>query len=158
MKALRALIATDGSPAAVDAARTAMSILPEDTVPVLLHVQEPAPVPGATAGGFEGPLVTPDDAAEMEAEGRLEGEAALTATARALGEVPVPEQITVEGDPGRLAARMAEEVEADLVVVGASRKGLVARALEGSTSTYLVRHAPCPVLVVREGAGDDDDV
>lgn len=37
----------------------------------------------------------------------------------------------------------------DLVVVGARRQGAVRRLLLGSTSEYVLHHAPCSVLVVR---------
>mgnify|MGYP002682369191 CR=1 FL=1 len=54
----------------------------------------------------------------------------------------------VTGDP--LAVLFAEEVEATVVVVGSRGHGAIKRALLGSVSDHLVRHAPCPVLVVRD--------
>ena len=38
----------------------------------------------------------------------------------------------------------------DLVVVGAPRPGLLHRMLPGSVASYLLHHAPCPVVVVPE--------
>jgi nucleotide-binding universal stress UspA family protein len=43
---------------------------------------------------------------------------------------------------------------ARLVVVGNRRRGRTARALLGSTSRALVRHSPCPVIVVNPDAAD----
>ena len=43
----------------------------------------------------------------------------------------------------------AEEVEAGLIVVGSRGRGGVRRALMGSVSDTVVRHAHCPVIVVR---------
>jgi nucleotide-binding universal stress UspA family protein len=46
---------------------------------------------------------------------------------------------------------LAEELEADLIVMGSRGLGGVRRALMGSVSDSVVRHAHCPVLVVRPG-------
>jgi nucleotide-binding universal stress UspA family protein len=45
--------------------------------------------------------------------------------------------------------KTAKEVAADLVVVGATRHGLIERFLIGSVSYEVATHAPCSVLVVR---------
>ena len=53
------------------------------------------------------------------------------------------------GEPWREIVQMASNLRADLVVVGtASQKGL-ARMVLGSVAEKVVRHAGCPVLVVR---------
>ena len=44
---------------------------------------------------------------------------------------------------------LAEELQADLIVMGCRGLGAVRRALMGSVSDSVVRHAHCPVLVVR---------
>jgi len=49
-----------------------------------------------------------------------------------------------------LIVETAREREADLVVVGATERGALGRLL-GSTADRVLRRAPCPVLVVREG-------
>lgn len=43
-----------------------------------------------------------------------------------------------------------EEIEAGLIVLGSRGRGGLRRALMGSVSDSVVRHAHCPVLVVRE--------
>ena len=53
------------------------------------------------------------------------------------------------GEPAKELDRAAEEVDADLVVVGCQRRSALGRALAGSVSAELVRHAHHPVLVVR---------
>ena len=55
----------------------------------------------------------------------------------------------VDGDAREEIVRMAEEWPAELVVVGARGLTPIKRALLGSVSTTVVRHAHCPVLVVR---------
>jgi nucleotide-binding universal stress UspA family protein len=44
---------------------------------------------------------------------------------------------------------MAADVGADVIVVGSHGRGAIERLLLGSVSEQVVRHAPCPVLVVR---------
>ena len=44
---------------------------------------------------------------------------------------------------------VAEEVDAEIVVVGATTKGFAMRALLGSTTTPLMTRAPCSVLIAR---------
>lgn len=55
-------------------------------------------------------------------------------------EVPVSETIV----------KVARERDAQAVVLGAHGHGRAAEVILGSTTRDVVRHAPCPVLVVRE--------
>jgi nucleotide-binding universal stress UspA family protein len=54
------------------------------------------------------------------------------------------------GRPDTAIVEMAEELEAGLIVMGSRGLGGVRRALLGSISDSVVRHAHCPVLVVRQ--------
>lgn len=54
-----------------------------------------------------------------------------------------------EGNPGEAIVDVATSEEVDLVVVGSHGRGSVGRLFIGSVSEHVVRHAPCPVLVVR---------
>jgi nucleotide-binding universal stress UspA family protein len=44
---------------------------------------------------------------------------------------------------------VAEEIEAGLIVMGSTGQGGIRRALLGSVSESVVKHAHCPVLLVR---------
>ena len=44
---------------------------------------------------------------------------------------------------------LAKELQADLIVMGYRGHRGIRRAIEGSISDAVIRHAPCPVLVVR---------
>ena len=44
---------------------------------------------------------------------------------------------------------LAKELRADLIVIGCRGHRGLRRAIEGSVSDGVIRHAPCPVLVVR---------
>jgi nucleotide-binding universal stress UspA family protein len=54
------------------------------------------------------------------------------------------------GRPDAEIVALAEEIGAGLIVMGARGVGGIRRALTGSVSDSVVRHAHCPVLVVRE--------
>ncbi|HET7341891.1 MAG TPA: universal stress protein [Methylomirabilota bacterium] len=58
----------------------------------------------------------------------------------------------VDGDPRAAIVRAAESWPADLVVTGARGLGGIKELLLGSVSLGVVRHAPCPVLVVKGAA------
>ena len=55
------------------------------------------------------------------------------------------------GRPGQEIVALAEELGAGLIVVGGRGLGGMKRALMGSVSDSVVRHASCPVLVARGG-------
>jgi nucleotide-binding universal stress UspA family protein len=54
------------------------------------------------------------------------------------------------GRPDAEIVGLAEELGAGLIVLGSRGLGTLRRALMGSVSDSVVRHAHCPVLVVRE--------
>ena len=54
------------------------------------------------------------------------------------------------GDPGESIVAAAESEAVDLILVGAHTRGALGRLLMGSVSEHVARHAPCPVLIVRE--------
>ncbi len=53
------------------------------------------------------------------------------------------------GDPDKEILRTAEALGVGLIVMGSRGLGALSRALMGSVSDSVVRHAHCPVLVVR---------
>jgi nucleotide-binding universal stress UspA family protein len=68
----------------------------------------------------------------------------------ALGGIPEDvsfESDVVRGDPGNVLVGMACHTD-DLLVIGAGRRGAVARALTCRVSRYCLAHARCPVIAV----------
>ena len=53
------------------------------------------------------------------------------------------------GHPVGTIVDFARRSKADLIIMGSHGRGGVKRALIGSVAERVVRHAPCPVLVVR---------
>ena len=63
----------------------------------------------------------------------------------------VVESYLVTGRPAEAIIDLGEEIDAGLIVVGSRGLGPVQRLVMGSVSDAVVRHAHCPVLVVRGG-------
>ena len=55
-----------------------------------------------------------------------------------------------EGETAAEIVTLAEELEAGLITIGSRGLGGVRRALMGNVSDSVVRHAHCPVMVVRQ--------
>ena len=84
----------------------------------------------------------------------------LDPTAEAKGELEdlrksvshlVPTQTVLRrGEPYREIIRAASELQIDLIILSTHGRSGMARMVLGSTAETVVRHAGCPVLVVRE--------
>ena len=57
--------------------------------------------------------------------------------------------MTWDGEAGESIVDVAEAESADLIVVGTHGRGAVGRLFLGSVSDHVMRHARCPVMVVR---------
>jgi nucleotide-binding universal stress UspA family protein len=84
--------------------------------------------------------------------GRLEAAAAELVLRGRRDHVPTSFLIW-EGDPAESIVEAAQAEGADMIVVGSHGRGTLGRALIGSVSDQVVRHAPCPILVVRSTLG-----
>ena len=54
-----------------------------------------------------------------------------------------------EGDPARTIVDTARQVAPVIIVIGNHGRTGLSRLLMGSVAEYVVRHAPCPVLTVK---------
>jgi nucleotide-binding universal stress UspA family protein len=140
------LIATDGSDISVEAATRGIAMLRPDRKVTLMTVL--GELPGADASGFAGSVYSEEEQRELEASARAEVAAELDRTAEALGGVDA-DRIVEVGDPASAICEIAERIGADVIVIGSHGRGFVQRVVLGSVSEHVVRHAPCPVLVVR---------
>jgi nucleotide-binding universal stress UspA family protein len=120
---------------------------------VLAHVAEVPVAPLAAVGGM-GPriasqpltLATRDE--QEEAGARL-----LEQIAAELGLGDADRRVVV-GFPAERLADLADDEDADLIVVGSRGRGRFKAAFLGSVSNSLVGVARCPVLIVPPGAAE----
>jgi nucleotide-binding universal stress UspA family protein len=139
------LLATDGSEEAQLAATTASDLAQKTNSE--LHVLTVGPdyplyeLPEHPAG-FE----------DVLSENRREAKQMLEQQAKRIEESggTVEETHLREGRTAEEIVEVAEEIGAGLIVIGSRGHGRLRRALLGSVSDAVVRHAHCPVTIVRE--------
>ena len=141
------LLATDGSEEATLAAQTAVDIA--DKTSSELHVV----YVGVLDYGYSSYDV-PDYVYVQQIQENLEQEArkALDTEVervKAAGGRVVEAHLSM-GSPDAEIVKLADDIGAGLIVMGSRGLGGIRRALIGSVSDSVVRHAHCPVLVVRE--------
>jgi nucleotide-binding universal stress UspA family protein len=99
--------------------------------------------------------MTYEEVEAQHGEARAEGRAAADLTAKDLHFLEsAPADIetrVIEGEPGPALCRLAADVGASAVILGSRGRGGLKRAFLGSVSDYVVRNAPCPVIVSRGG-------
>jgi nucleotide-binding universal stress UspA family protein len=149
------LLATDGSTEAELATQTAVDLAKmSDSELHVIHVLDVAPnamlYPEVTdPEGIEmpDPILQEDLQQSSEQRGRELLDAEVDRVRSAGG--TVAQAHLRMGDAPREIVHLAEDVGAGLVVMGSRGHGGIRRALMGSVSDSVVRHAHCPVLVVR---------
>jgi nucleotide-binding universal stress UspA family protein len=147
---MHVLLATDGSQQSLKAARFLGALV------------NPAAIERITVIAVIRPLAAVPFAHELEGEQaaggteafalsfRREAQAAAERVAAELrGKAPRVDTVVRSGSPADEIIRAADEVEADLIVVGGRGKGAVGAILMGSVAHRVLHHALCPVLVTR---------
>src|ERR1041384_6892380 len=67
------------------------------------------------------------------------------------------EAVIVHGDAAAEIVRVAAEREVDLIVISSHGRTGLGRMIFGSTAEAVVRHAKCPVLVVKPPADEEEN-
>jgi nucleotide-binding universal stress UspA family protein len=139
MQAKKIIFPTDFSHCG-DAALAHATSLARDTGATLLivHVEEP---PVAYGGGemyYGVPEPATNDLKEMLAKVKPTDES-----------VPYEHHLIV-GDPASAITRLAEDENADMIVMGTHGRTGLSRLLMGSVAESVVRHASCPVFTYKE--------
>lgn len=147
MKLQTILFATDFSEIASHAFDYALVVARERDA--RLHVLHVAPSGPRGARPY-----APDASLAALAEGyeglASEAERGLVDLARRAGKVATERAMLRGGDPAAEIVAHASRCSADLVVLGTHGRRAMARLVLGSVAAEVVRHAPCPVLGVRQ--------
>ena len=145
------LLATDGSEDAALATSTVIDLCiqtdSELHVVTVAHVEYPEyDIPEA------GDLLTDlHRSLEREAQELLDGQVKKIEEAGGT----VTKAYLRSGRRDREIIALADEIDSGLIVMGSRGLGGVRRALMGSVSDSVVRHAHCPVMVVRKERSDE---
>ena len=62
------------------------------------------------------------------------------------------------GDPKKAILKYAKENEIDIIFIGVTGKGMIDKFFIGSTTQYVVNHATCNVMVVRQYKEGCDEI
>jgi nucleotide-binding universal stress UspA family protein len=142
----KVLLAIDGSQEAGLAAQAATELSKETGSEVHVTYVEPAP---AELIGHH--YYSREIRESILEQARSEAQKFLEARAEQLrseGAKVVDTHLRV-GEPDKEIVRLSEEIGVTLIVMGSRGLGSVRRSLMGSVSDSVVRHAHCPVLVMR---------
>lgn len=144
---ITALLCTDGSELANRAAAKGLAILGPVDQAIVVTVIEPVDLAlGAQVSGFAGSAMSPEEYERGRTAMVESGEAALEGAVTELGLSGARTQL-LEGDAGAVLCDFAQQVDADVIVMGTRGRGGFKRALLGSVSDHVVRNAPCPVII-----------
>jgi nucleotide-binding universal stress UspA family protein len=137
----RVLVPTDFSDSARHALAYGLSFAAEYKAElILLHVVETVPM-GYASELFPVPMAEVFQQVSGYARTEL---SRLSAEASQKG-VAVRE-LVVQGKPSAEIVRVARDEAVDMIVLGTHGRGVLDKALFGSTTERVVRKAPCPVL------------
>ena len=154
MKIRSVLLPTDFSECAAHALPYAAHFTREQNAALIcVHVIEPL-VPAIGHSGMTEPLPTADLSEQMESTAARELPK-LADTPECAGlEV---REVIARGDAASEIVRVARENDVDLIVISSHGRTGINRLLFGSTAESVVRHAHCPVLVIKPPRAEGTD-
>jgi nucleotide-binding universal stress UspA family protein len=138
------LLAVDGSDCAVRAVQSALQFATELKHPVRFHVVCAVPAPGTWD------LLPNGSEEDLEAQFRLAGEHAIAPAAIVLKQAQAAYDVhLVKEDPAQEIARLAAELDCDLIVMGTHGRGRIAGLVMGSVAMKVVHLSTVPVTLVK---------
>lgn len=137
----RILVAVDRSPIAAHAAEVGLELGRSLRGEVaFIHAVDPS-LGYAPEGGLP--------AATLMALAEQDGKRLLAEFRQRTSFKEPPMEFLPIGNPTTEIVKAAKDWPADVIVIGSHGRGGVTRLLVGSVAEAVMRHAPCPVLVVR---------
>lgn len=110
-------------------------------------LEQLAAAQASAAGAMPAPVF---DAAQMAADEQKDAAAYLEKVSRRIaGEGSEVRRQVPQGSPAECIVECANDLEADLIAMTTHGRGGLKRLALGSVADEVVRHAPCPVLLVR---------
>ena len=153
---MKVILATDGtahSESAVEILRK-FSLREGDEVKIVSVVDMAVPLSIDIYAGYLPSTVEIEEAVRENASKVLASTSEKVAEFFAGRKVSVSHEV-LHGSPESRIVEIAEEIGADLIVVGSHGYNRWERLLLGSVSDSVVHHAPCSVLVVRSDTGKE---
>ena len=146
---MHVIVATDGSPQSLAAARHLKSFADPQKITAISVVAVIRPL-ASVAFADEISEAGPPGPGEGAGSFREAAQGAVDAVAAVFDDwgPSIDKQIR-SGSPAAEIIKAAAELDAGLVVVAAGSRGLSETVLVGSTAQRVQHYAPCPVLVVR---------
>lgn len=123
---------------------------------VLAHVAEPSLTPYAHAAPFGGLTLAGPSAEQQEVHDQKEAGARLLAESAEMAGVTRADRQVAVGLPAERLAEIADDEDAELIVVGSRGRTALKAAFLGSVSNSLVGMARCPVLIVPQAQAARD--
>jgi nucleotide-binding universal stress UspA family protein len=143
---LTVLLCTDGSELSLGAIRQGLALLATPARTVVLTVAPPIDPTLVTGTGFAGGVMSIDEKNDLVEAQRVAAQTTLDEVVAELG-LADAETMVRYGDAGHVICEVAASLPAGVVVLGTHGRSGLRRAVMGSTSDHVVRHAVCPVLV-----------
>jgi nucleotide-binding universal stress UspA family protein len=150
---MKILVATDGSNAGRSAIETMRKLALDDgdEIKIISIVDMAVPLAIDIYGGYL------PDTSELEKAAKDNAAKLISATEAQVKEIFAEKGVTISGEvlfgtPESRIVETAEQMPADLVIVGSHGYNRWERLLLGSVSDSVIHHCPCSVLVVRAPA------
>jgi nucleotide-binding universal stress UspA family protein len=148
------LLCADGSHHSNLALRAGLDLIGTDgPVIVVTVVHEPDPML-VTGTGIAGGVMSAEAFDAQVQANNEEGDRLAREVAAELGLADAEVRV-LAGEPGTQICAYAEDSNARGVVLGTRGHGGLRRALLGSVSDHVVRHATCPVVITSHPEGED---
>ena len=140
------VVCVDASDTSIHAVKAGLELLganPRILVVTVIDESDPSLVLG---GGFAGGVMSPEEHEMFDMSRATAGREITDRAAEAIG-VDQAETRVLTGKPGVALCEFATTLPARALIMGSRGQGGIKRAVLGSVSDYVIRNAPCPVII-----------